>query len=141
MSNKLQTTGDKLAVSLSFICALHCLLFPIIAVFLPATLALAIGSEVFHLAMIIGVLPISIYSLNLGCKTHKVSRIKHIGYAGLAFLVVALLWESVAHAAGVAQGYGEAVEKTLTVTGTILIAIAHIKNFRQCQRVKHGCHS
>ena len=123
--------SDKAAISLSLLCTLHCLATPILLILLPSFAVLPIEGELFHLLMIIAVIPISLYALTLGCKKHKQFSIAAIGLLGLLSLVAAVaLGESL---------IGELGEKLLTVIGSVLICISHYKNYQQCQ--KKACSS
>ncbi|WP_281557834.1 MerC domain-containing protein [Thalassomonas sp. RHCl1] len=123
----LQISTDKLAISLSMLCVLHCLAFPLILVLLPSIAALPLEQESFHLWMVLAVIPTSIYALTLGCKKHKKRSVLFGGLFGLAGLIAALyLGESL---------LGETGEKLLTVAGATLIALAHYKNFQLCHQL------
>lgn len=128
----LQTFTDKLAISLSMLCAVHCLAFPIAMVWLPSIAALQLDGESFHFWMLIAVLPTSIYALTMGCLQHKRYELLAIGFVGLSLLVSAILLEEIV---------GESGEKLLTVLGATLIAIGHYRNFRLCRSHTHqqGC--
>ena len=120
-----QSIADKSAISLSLLCAIHCLFFPLLAVFLPSMIALPLQDEIFHIWMVIIVVPVSAYALTMGCKNHKRYQILLIGSIGLTILsTVAILGNDL---------LGEELEKTFTVIGALVIAIAHIWNYRICQ--------
>ena len=80
-------TADKLAVSFSTVCAIHCLATPFLVALLPSLAALPLEAESFHLWMVIAVLPTSIYALTLGCKKHKQRSVLRIGIVGLVCLI------------------------------------------------------
>ena len=125
----LTISSDKIAMSLSMLCMMHCLAFPLLVALLPSISALPLDKEAFHLWMVIAVIPISLYALTLGCKKHKKISILSSGLLGLVCLISAvLLGES---------RIGEAGEKILTVIGAILIAFSHYKNFHQCQHLNN----
>ena len=123
--NNIQAIADKVAVSLSLLCTIHCLLMPLAVVLLPALAALPLADEAFHFWMVYGVLPISIYALTMGCKKHKRYRLLLVGGIGLTILVAAAL---VGH-----EILGEVWEKSLTVLGASIIALGHYWNYRLCQ--------
>ena len=128
----LQAIADKTAISLSFVCTLHCLAIPFLVVSLPAIAALNLGDEAFHLWMIVAVIPISLFALTLGCKKHKSFSVLILGVAGLLVLIAsALLGHDL---------LGETGEKLLTVIGASLIAAGHLSNHRLCQRAHCECH-
>lgn len=130
---ELPINGDKLSISLSAFCAFHCLALPLIIVFLPATLGSTLQSESFHLWMIIAVIPISLYSLTLGCKKHSNYAFLAYGIAGLTFLISALVLEEILAS--------EAIEKLLTIIGVLFISYSHYQNFKLCRKKDCKCPS
>ena len=121
-----QSVADKTAMSLSLLCTIHCLIFPLLAVFLPSMIALPLQDEIFHVWLVIAVVPVSAYALTMGCKNHKRYQILLIGSIGLLISsVVAFFGHDL---------LGEALEKVFTVIGAMVIAIAHIWNYRLCQQ-------
>lgn len=124
----LQEISDKMAISLSLLCAIHCLVTPLAAVMLPSIAALSLDDEVYHVWMLIAVLPLSAYALTMGCTKHKRYRLLLIGSAGLLLLGVAAF---LAH-----DLLGRAWEILLTLVGAGIIALGHFFNFRLCQQ--HG---
>ncbi len=118
---------DKLAMSISGLCVAHCLIFPVLAVFIPSLVALGLTSEDFHFWMVISVIPSSILALALGCKKHSNLSVAILGALGLSALLLAL---TLGH-----DLLGEFGERGLTFTGAVLIALAHYKNFKLCREV------
>lgn len=118
-----QVVSDRLAIGLSLVCAIHCLVLPFILILLPGIVVLQLlNNDIFHALIIIAVLPISIYTLTLGCRQHKCYQLLVPGIAGLLLLVTAvILGEETA---------GEFGEKFLTVLGASLVAIGHLWNYR-----------
>ena len=117
--------ADKSAIGLSLLCALHCLLLPVAVATLPAVSSLGLDDEAFHLWLVVVVLPISAFALLLGCRKHGRMFVLAIGGLGLAVLVSTPL---LGHAL-----LGESGERLLTLTGALLIAVAHVKNYRLCR--------
>ena len=127
-----QEVTDKFAIGLSMLCAIHCLLLPLLLVALPSIGALQLQNEAFHLWMILAVLPISGYALTMGCRNHRHYMVVVAGFAGLVVLCSSLF---MGHAI-----LGEAGEKVATVFGALLVAVSHILNFRLCRRqIDCGC--
>ena len=125
--NSFRSLTDKTAMGLSLLCAFHCLAFPSALVLLPSLAALSLDGEVFHLWMVIAVIPTSAIALTLGCKRHQRYRVTLLGAVGLLVLTAAAL-------AGT-EVLGEPGEKALTVLGAAVIALGHYWNYRLCQ---HG---
>nr|WP_010133557.1 MerC domain-containing protein [Microbulbifer agarilyticus] len=128
--NTLQPTTDKAAISLSILCAAHCLLLPLLILLVPSIATLTIAGEQFHQWMVAAVLPTSIFALAMGCKSHKQFRFAAMGVAGLALLLLALV---------LGEEAGELAEKGLTLAGATLLAIAHLQNYRRCQQQHSNC--
>lgn len=122
---------DKLAIGFSTLCVMHCLALPLLIVLLPSVGSLSLQQEVFHLWMVIAVIPTSLYALTLGCKKHKKTVLFKYGIVGLIMLIAAL---SVGE-----HLMGELGEKLFTLIGAIIIAVAHIKNYRLCQQADKCC--
>lgn len=129
--NELQQPADKIAISLSALCAIHCLVTPLLITLLPAIVNLPLESETLHMWMVVGVFPTSLYALTLGCKKHRNSSVAIVGGLGLVLMVTAIVSSTL--------GFGEAVEKVLTMLGTTFIAIAHFRNYRLCQHHSDSC--
>lgn len=129
----IQTLSDKTAISLSIICALHCLALPSLLVMLPSLTALNLADEVVHLWMLAAVIPISIYALTMGCRKHKRLGIVALGLAGITTLIAAAL---LGH-----DVLGETGEKIIVTTGAFIIAISHWQNHQLCRRLDCECHS
>ncbi len=121
----LQPTADKVAISMSILCLLHCLVLPLMMALTPSILALPMSDEAFHIWMIIGVVPISFYALTMGCKNHKRHQVLYLGGIGMLILSVAAFFGH--------DLLSEVLEKALTAIGALIIAIAHIRNYRLCQ--------
>ena len=117
---------DKTAIAFSSLCVLHCLALPLLTVLLPTLAILPFDQELFHLAMVACVLPTSIYAITMGCKKHKKLSIAFTAALGLTALVAAVVFGE--------SHLGEIGEKLLTTIGAVIIAIAHIRNYKLCQQ-------
>jgi hypothetical protein len=120
--------SDKIAISLSILCVIHCLVVPLLIAFLPSMILLQ--QEAFHLWMVILVVPISIYALTLGCKKHKKLSIVTLGMVGLICLLSAVFFGE--------SHIGETGEKLITIIGALLVSISHYQNFNQCKKSHDG---
>ncbi|MBT3625721.1 MAG: MerC domain-containing protein [Gammaproteobacteria bacterium] len=119
---------DKASISLSVVCAIHCLLLPLALVLIPSIAVLPIADERFHQLLVVLVLPTSLFALTIGCRRHRQWRVMVCGALGLTVLFLTVL---AGH-----EMLGEFGEKSLTLLGAILVAISHIINFRQCKATK-----
>jgi len=135
MLNKIKSLSsytNNFAIGLSGMCVLHCLATPLLLALLPSLSALNLESEAFHRWLLIAVIPTSLFSLAIGCKQHQYYRVLVMGALGLLVLVSAVFVEDLAN--------GELLEKVLTVSGAVIIALAHIMNFRLCKKQQCECH-
>ena len=122
----IQTTSDKVAISLSVLCPFHCLILPLLTVMIPSIAALPMQDEAFHIWMVIAVVPISLFALTVGCKKHKSFSMLLISAVGIVILCMAAFFGH--------DLLGENLEKVFTLVGALTIAIAHIWNYRLCQK-------
>ena len=122
---KLLGVGDAAAIGLSFLCALHCLVLPLVLALIPVMTS-SLNHSDFHRWMVMVVVPVSVFSLIMGWRSHKQYLAVVIGSIGLLLLIF--------------SGYfGEGVlnefwEENLTVLAATIIAVGHLCNFRFCQR-------
>ena len=124
MKHVLKINFDNLAISLSALCALHCLLLPVAIIFLPAISATFVGSEDFHKIMLYFVIPSSIIALSLGCKMHGKLHIYLYGIFGIATLLIASIFGH--------DYFGENGEMVLTLFGACIVSLGHLKNQKLC---------
>ena len=127
-----QVKADKLSITLSFACMIHCLLMPSFLILTSGFLALSIDNELIHKAFLIIVLPVSLYALITGYRNHKTISYFYLGTLGLWLLVFAVFFGD-----GV---FGELAEKSLTLLGSIIVASAHYKNYKACKELDCSCH-
>ena len=111
---------DKIAVTLSSVCLLHCLTLPLLIVVLP--FLAQIDEDHFHVQMIFVILPVSIIAFTLGYCRHCNKCVITWGVIGMLLLVIG---GTIAHSA-----YGIIVDRVLTICGTLIIAAAHYFNNR-----------
>ena len=132
MMNQLFTTetGDKAAIGLSFACALHCLAVPLFLAIFPSSALSGLGDERIHLGLLALIIPISVFSLTLGCRVHRNLTVVAVGVTGICILCFAAL---LAHDIG-----GESLETAGTLLGSSIVALSHALNFKSC-RAAHAC--
>lgn len=122
-----KTLADKVAIGLSALCTIHCLILPFVLVAFPALTTLFVfDNEVFHFWLLFGVIPISLFALISGFAHHRNMFIVGLTGTGLCLLITALL---IGH-----ETAGESAEVILTVLGSILIATGHFYNLKHHPR-------
>lgn len=130
MINKFKIDG--LAISLSFLCAVHCLFMPSFIILAPSLLSISFDNEFIHYLILALAIPISIFALSAGYKTHKSLSMIFIGFLGLSILLFAVLFGN--------NLFGEIGEKGLTLFGSIIVASAHYRNLKVCKELDCDCH-
>jgi len=128
----LRPLADKVAVGLSGLCAIHCLALPFAIALSPAIASLAISDESFHLWMVVAVVPISVFAIGAGFRTHKRASVVLVCVIGLGLITAAAL-------AGHAH-LGAAGERAMTLVGALMIAVSHFLNYRYSPKVGDAEH-
>ena len=123
---------DKISIGLSALCAVHCLVLPIVAGLLPALAAATASHSHFHVLMLVLVIPLSGLALGTGWLRHRDGIILALGLCGIGLLTIAV---TVGH-----DLLGHEGERWATLAGSFILATGHYRNFRRC-RPADGCHS
>ncbi len=84
---------DHLAISMAVICAIHCLVTPVLLVSLPILATTFWVDENFHVWMLLLVIPTTSLAMFSGCRKHKDRMVVALAALGLSLLVAALLSE------------------------------------------------
>ncbi|WP_205688873.1 MerC domain-containing protein [Candidatus Macondimonas diazotrophica] len=122
----MQRPLDLLAISISGLCAVHCLLMPLVLIISPVLSGSLFAGEDFHQLLLWVILPTSGFALWLGCRRHKDRPVLLFGVAGLSLLLLAAF---LGH-----RWFGEWGERLLTVLGGAIMASGHVRNYRLCRR-------
>ena len=118
-------TADVLGIAGSAICLAHCLAAPLLLVLGPLAPSILQDDQLFHQSMLYVVVPVSAVALFVGCRLHRDRATLVLGVVGLVTLFLAA---TSLH--GTLGGQGE---KLFTVAGSLLLAVAHFRNFRLCR--------
>ena len=127
-----QLNSDKLAMALSFVCALHCLFVPSFFILSTGFLAISLDSVLVHQLLLIFVVPVSLYALISGYRNHKITWVLLSGVSGLILLFLAVFLGP--------NILGEFYEKALTLMGSTIVAFSHFKNYQVCRKLDCVCH-
>jgi len=126
MRSRLAKALDVSAVGLSALCLIHCLALPALSLLLPF-LGLWAEAEWIHVAFIAVAAPIAILALvDLRARKPHSWTILGIAASGLALML-----------AGAVEFPSALYERPLTVLGGLLLASAHICNWRRRGHVGH----
>jgi len=115
------TLLDGVALAASAACMVHCLALPLVLALLPVLSGTLVAGEGFHLLVLALALPTSAFGL-WGSRMPGGSNAPLLaGMAGLMLLSLALL-------------AGEEAERVITLAGSLLLAGAHVANWRARRR-------
>ncbi len=121
--NRPSTRGgvlDHLAITLSGLCLVHCLLLPAIIVSLP--LLAQLNQTHFHVQMLLVVIPVSLFAYTIAYPRHRNKIIVAWGLAGIGIMFIG---GTIAH-----EKFGLLADTTLTIAGSIILAASHYFNNR-----------
>ena len=142
---------DHFAIGMVAVCAMHCLLTPILIMALPIVATSFFVHQDFHLWMIFLILPTTTFAVFMGCRNHKDRAVLALSAIGLSVLLFALVQEQMHYAGeGDEAAYSadcESCERDITAEpipmqagvwlnaiGCLLLASAHVRNFRLCRK-------
>lgn len=118
--------ADRLAITVSAVCLLHCLLTPALVLLFPVLGSTIVGDHAaFHGLLLALIVPSSVLAFWLGLKRHRDRRVLALGATGLAVLVLAAVLGP--------EGLGVTGEKLVTGVGGVVLAAGHVLNFRLCR--------
>lgn len=120
---------DRLGISLSFLCAVHCLVTPFVILSLPFLARYYISHPLFHLILALAIVPVGFLAFLSGYRHHATPWALVLGIpgllivAGVPYLAHVLLWPI--------------NETALMIAGSVMLITAHLLNRRACQTCAH----
>ncbi len=118
---------DHVAIALSTICIVHCLAVPVVIALLPVlALTYGLNDAAFHIVMLWFVVPSSVLGFAFGYHAHRGAMIVLLGTVAIAVLAFTAFY-----------GHGvwsTSVETAVNVAASVLLAVAHWRNFRAVRR-------
>lgn len=142
-SGKTHNWVDGIAITMAMVCAVHCLLTPVLITLLPLIATTFFVDKYFHLWMLLLVLPTTTFALFMGCRKHKDKIVLGLGTAGLLLLTAAVTYEMLAqgathhecaHCTAAATDTWPSPTLAFNVFAGLIIAGAHFRNFRLCRK-------
>lgn len=140
---------DSLAIGMSMLCAVHCLLTPILVVLLPIMATTFWVHQDFHLWMILFVVPTTSAAVFMGCRMHKDKMVLFLSILGLGFLVSVAGYETwyyaerlpaeasvCPHCLAKQEGNIFKAMTIFNVIGGVFLASAHTRNYLLCRASK-----
>ena len=113
---------DRVGISASLLCVLHCLLTPLLVLSMPVV-GEFLSHQMFHIIIMVIVVPVAVWALWNGYRLHKYVRVLWLGGAGIAILIASMYLGS----------HNPTIEVTGMVAAGLILASAHLFNLRACK--------
>ena len=130
----MQKIIDNLGITISSVCAIHCVLLPAIFIIAPYSF---LASHEFHEALIYFILPCAAIAFVLGCRKHGDIKVAVMGTLGVILLASSLLFHEIFHAEEHSE---ELITVLITIAGSIMLILSHIRNRKLCLKEDFACH-
>ena len=130
----MQKIIDNLGITISSVCALHCVLLPAIFIIAPYSF---LASHEFHEALIYFILPCAAIAFILGCRKHGDVKVAIMGTLGVMLLASSLLFHDIFHADEHSE---ELITVLITVAGSLMLIVSHLRNRKLCLKEEFACH-
>ncbi|THD03872.1 hypothetical protein B1810_07825 [Panacagrimonas perspica] len=118
--------GDRAAILLAGLCAVHCLLLPLVVPMLPWLALLTENDTTVHRWLLLAIVPVSVFALARGCARHRRLSVFSIGVCAVALLLVAPF----------AEFLPPRWEQGLTLIGSAALSISHLLNLQAIRRAQ-----
>lgn len=115
---------DQLAIFLSALCVIQCLLLPFVVTLIPFLDIWWLSDHFLHPFLLIFVAPLTFYALMPARAKHGSNTPLKFAIPGLTLLLAGVFMEQTI------------AEKVMTVIGACLLAMAHIKNILLSQKLR-----
>ncbi|MEM8983417.1 MAG: MerC domain-containing protein [Pseudomonadota bacterium] len=124
-TTRTSSIADSIGILASGLCAIHCILIPVLLLTGTVVPASFFTDEGFHKATLWLILPAALIGLGLGCRRHKDRTVLTLGVIGAVGIAVA---GTVLH-----EWLGETGERVATVIFATMLIVAHYRNYRLCR--------
>ena len=130
----MQKIIDNLGITISSVCAIHCVLLPAIFIIAPYSF---LASHEFHEALIYFILPCAAIAFVLGCRKHGDVKVAIMGTLGVILLASSLLFHDIFHAEEHSE---ELITVIITIAGSVMLILSHLRNRKLCLQEDYACH-
>ena len=130
----MQKIIDNLGITISSVCAIHCVFLPAIFIIAPYSF---LASHEFHEALIYFILPCAAIAFILGCRKHGDLKVAIMGTLGVMLLASSLLFHEMFHAEEHSE---ELITVLITIAGSVMLILSHLRNRKLCLQEDYACH-
>ena len=115
---------DRLGMGLSILCALHCILTPVMILSIPLLARYYLAHPLFHFLLALLIIPVGLIAFFMGIRKHHNWKVLILGLPGL---ILVTLTPYVVHVHNL-----ELNEPALMVIGSVMLVSAHLLNRKSC---------
>jgi hypothetical protein len=119
---------DRLGISASLICAIHCILTPFLVLLVPF-IGSVFADKWFHIGIAAVVFPVAAFALWRGYRHHRLLKVLALGAVGLVFMAMGMYMGD----SDFTSAYGT-IQTLFMIAAGLLLASAHYFNLRACRR-------
>jgi len=134
---KIGKHADHMGIFASAVCAVHCLLTPVVAIFSPPLVAF-FESSLIHLIIFIVAIPLALYAFITNRRKHGANGPFILGTVGVIFLSVGLFWGYIEHGLGPHSHYFLSEDVIFSIIGGVFLMAGHVYNMKLCH-CHHDC--
>ncbi len=121
---------DRIGISASLLCAIHCVLTPVLVILIPLA-GNFLSAPWVHIAIAVVIFPVAVWALWSGYRRHRHRRILITGGVGLVLMATGMTLENADP-----SSRAFALQTILLISAGLTLAAAHFFNLRAC-RSKH----
>lgn len=125
--NMTSSTYDLMGMFISFLCLLHCLALPLLAIITPS-FAMIFEQEWIHLLLLAALIPIALFSFIKGKIKHKSNSPLFVGLVGTSLLIAAVFAEQMSF-------MNIKAEVILTTIGSLILLSGHVINIKHSLKI------
>ncbi len=126
----MQKILDNFGLTVSAVCAIHCILLPVLLILSPYIELAFFTSHEFHETLMYFILPTSLVAFTLGCRKHNDDIVKLGGICAIFVLLIAISLHE----------FSEVLSVILTLFASSLLIFTHLRNRTLCSKKEYCCH-
>jgi hypothetical protein len=127
---------DKLGISLSFICAIHCMITPLIMLSIPIMARYYLAQPWFHWILALFIVPVGLWAFISGYLQHQKKMVLFLGLPGLVIVgVIPVFFHDY-----FAWFHFWWAESAFMIVGSVFLISAHWVNRNACNHELHNHH-
>lgn len=126
----IQKLLDNFGITVSAVCAIHCILLPVLIILSPYINLAFFTSHEFHETLMYFILPTSIFAFILGCRKHNDDIVKLGGICAIFVLLLAVSLHE----------FSETLSVLMTLFASSLLIFTHLRNRSLCLKEEYSCH-